>query len=82
LFKDMHSGVAGNKIYRAKEGIKWIDLYTDIFVVSKEILTGRMKFQQYINSLRGEKEFAVASWDDPLPFVAETMLISYLAATR
>ena len=61
---------------------KWIRLMTDIPTVISEICKGRMKIKDYLNSLKGKKEFAVFSLKDPLPFVAELLLFPYLWRKR
>jgi predicted ATP-grasp superfamily ATP-dependent carboligase len=48
----------------------------------KEIIRGNLKMHDYLDSLQGEKEFAVFSVDDPLPFVCETLMLPYLGKTR
>jgi len=65
-----------------KENIKWIHFYTDLWVSLKEMLGKRMSMRNYILSLRGEKEYAVFSLDDPLPFIAETLMLPYLWKNR
>ena len=58
--------------------VKWIRLVTDIPTVVIELLTGRMKFTEYLNSLKGKRQFAVMSLKDPMPFIAELAMIPYL----
>ena len=81
LYKDM----IGEKIEPVKsfrENVKWIHFYTDVWVALKEIIRGNLTIRDYLKSLRGEKEFAVFSVDDPLPFIGETVLLLYLWRTR
>ena len=54
--------------------IKWNQFWQDLYVSSKEILKGNLKFSDYLETFKGNSEFAVASWDDPLPFVCEPVL--------
>ncbi len=61
---------------------KWIRLVTDIPTVIREIFKGRMKLTDYISSLKGKKQFAVLSIKDPIPFVAELVLLPYLWKKR
>lgn len=61
---------------------KWIRLTTDIPTVVGEIVKGNLKITDYFNSLRGRKEFAVLSLKDPMPFVAELLMIPYLWKKR
>ena len=46
------------------------------------MLKGKMRLNDYFASLNGEKKFAVFSLDDPLPFIAETLMLPYLWRTR
>jgi predicted ATP-grasp superfamily ATP-dependent carboligase len=77
LYSDMQNKpYTGNHTF--KENILWIHIYTDIWMSLKEILGHRLKLKDYIISLSPEKEFAVFSYSDPLPFIAETFLLPYL----
>lgn len=60
-----------------REGVKWVRLLTDIPTVVTEIWHGRLTIREYLESMRGSKEFAVFSLTDPLPFVMELFLIPY-----
>ncbi|MBE9502271.1 MAG: ATP-grasp domain-containing protein [Chloroflexi bacterium] len=61
---------------------KWIRLTTDIPTVIAEIFRGRLKVTDYVNSLRGKKQFAVLSLRDPLPFIAELLMLPYMWKKR
>ena len=61
---------------------KWIRLTTDIPTAIAEMLRGRLKVTDYVNSLKGKKEFAVLSIRDPLPFIAELFMLPYLWKKR
>jgi predicted ATP-grasp superfamily ATP-dependent carboligase len=81
LYKDMN----GEKVVPQssfKENVKWIHLYTDLWVALNEIAKGNFNVGNYIKSLKGEKEFAVFSLDDPLPFLCETIMLPYLWRNR
>jgi len=58
-----------------REGVKWVRLVTDVPTASLEILAGRLTVRQYLASMSGDTEFAVLSLSDPLPFVADLLLI-------
>ena len=58
--------------------LKWVRLTTDIPTVFLEMVGGRMKVRDYLASMKGKKEYAVFSVNDPLPFVAEILMIPYL----
>jgi len=57
---------------------KWIRLTTDIPTAIAEIFRGTLKVNDYVNSFRGKKQFAVLSIKDPLPFIAELFMLPYL----
>lgn len=57
---------------------KWIDEYTDLYISIKELLQGRMTAHQYVRTISGNKVFGSLSSDDPLPFVAETLMAPIL----
>jgi D-aspartate ligase len=50
---------------------KWIHFWQDLFVSVKEMIKGNMRVGEYVTTLKGVTEFAVASRDDPLPFLVE-----------
>jgi len=59
-------------------GGKWIDEYTDFYVSMKEIFHRRMTVRRYLSAVNGNKIFGSLSSYDPLPFIAETLLIPVL----
>ncbi len=61
---------------------KWIRLITDIPIVITEILKGRLTVSDYLNSLKGKKQFAVLSMKDSLPLIAEFLMLPYLWKKR
>jgi predicted ATP-grasp superfamily ATP-dependent carboligase len=65
-----------------KKNIKWIRLMTDFPTALMELLKLRMPLKEYLLSLKGQKAFAVAAIDDPLPFFGEIMLLPYLLKKR
>lgn len=65
-----------------KKGVKWVRSVTDTPTVAKEILKGTMTVTDYFRSLSGEKEFAVFSWQDPMPFIVELALLPYFWKKR
>jgi predicted ATP-grasp superfamily ATP-dependent carboligase len=54
--------------------IKWIHFWQDLYVSFLETLRGNLNFKQYLATFKGKLEYAVASWDDPLPFMFEPWL--------
>jgi D-aspartate ligase len=63
-------------------GVKWFRLATDIPTAVIELLSGRMRFTEYLHSLKGRKQFAVMSAKDPLPFIVELAMLPYLWMKR
>jgi predicted ATP-grasp superfamily ATP-dependent carboligase len=64
------------------EGVKWMHLATDVPTAAIEILKGRLKFKEYVNSFKGKKQYAVWARKDPMPFFAELVLLPYLWIKR
>jgi predicted ATP-grasp superfamily ATP-dependent carboligase len=64
------------------EGVKWMHLATDVPTAAIEILKGRLKFKEYVNSFKGKKQYAVWAREDPMPFFAELVLLPYLWIKR
>ncbi|MDL1974755.1 MAG: ATP-grasp domain-containing protein [Deltaproteobacteria bacterium] len=62
--------------------VKWVRLLTDIPTVFLEIVKGNMKIGDYLSSMKGKKEFAVFSLNDPLPFLTEIAMLPYLWKKR
>jgi len=61
-----------------KAGVKWVRLITDLPTCFKDIFAGHLTIKEYWRSMRGRKEFAVFSRQDPLPFIMEFFLLPYL----
>ena len=55
---------------RARPGVRWVRLATDVAAATGEIRAGRLTPRSYLRSLRGPLEFAVFAADDPLPSLA------------
>ena len=67
---------------RARPGVKWIRLITDLPTGIGEILRGRQDWRAYLQSLRQFQIESVFSREDPLPAVAELALLPYIALKR
>jgi predicted ATP-grasp superfamily ATP-dependent carboligase len=80
LFQDMTGQPL--QIPSSWNDMKWLRLITDMPTVMSEVLKGRMSLAEYVSSLKGKKELAVFSLDDPLPFFAEILMIPYLWVKR
>ena len=62
--------------------VAWEDRLTDYTVILKEWLHGRMPLQPVLKSLRQRKEFAVWSWQDPLPALMYVLVSPVLFVKR
>jgi D-aspartate ligase len=67
---------------RARPGVTWVRLATDLPTVAGEIARGRLRWRDYVRSLRSSQVESVFSHDDPMPAFAELMLLPYLALRR
>lgn len=67
---------------RARGGVRWVRILTDLPTSIGEIVRGRMRLREYLRSLRRAHVEAVFSREDPLPGLAELVLIPYLAIKR
>jgi D-aspartate ligase len=65
-----------------RSGVKWVRLVTDVPTAAREIWEGRLSVWQYLSSLSGDLEFDVLSASDPLPFLADVLLVPYYAVHR
>ena len=59
-----------------KEGVKGVYVFYDILSAVKSMSKGKLSPIDWINSLRGEKEYAIFAWDDPLPFLISPFNLS------
>jgi D-aspartate ligase len=67
---------------RARVGLRWVRMSTDIVTSIREILHGRMSVRDYLLSLCQSKESAIFASDDPWPGLIELPLLFYLFAKR
>ncbi|MFL5626162.1 MAG: ATP-grasp domain-containing protein [Ktedonobacteraceae bacterium] len=67
---------------RARAGIKWIRLVTDLPTGIVEIMHGNLAWRTYLRSLRGFHVESVFSREDPLPGLVELTLTPYLYVKR
>ena len=59
------------KVDAFKTNIKWLRFWSDFrtsFGKSGYLSSGELTFQDWLRSLRGEKDHAIFDWDDPKPF--------------
>jgi D-aspartate ligase len=67
---------------KAKTGVGWMRLTTDIPAAFMALLAGDIGIGAYMNSIRSCRVEAVFSREDPLPGIAEILLLPYLAVKR
>jgi D-aspartate ligase len=67
---------------RARQGVRWIRLATDVPNAVVDIRAGRLRLGEYLRTLRGIHTEAVFSARDPLPGLYELMLLPYLFVKR
>ncbi len=67
---------------RARAGVTWLRLITDVPTGIFEILRGSRDWRAYLRSLAAFDVESVCSWKDPVPGIAELALLPYLAAKR
>jgi D-aspartate ligase len=61
----------------APAGVRWVRMSTDIPAAIHEIVRGCLKPGAYLRSLRSPLEFALFSFDDPLPGFMDIPLFAY-----
>lgn len=67
---------------RAKPGVGWLRLLTDLPTALSDLAHGSMSFGTYLRSLCFTRVESVFSWNDPLPFAAEAVLLPWLVASK
>ena len=67
---------------RARAGVTWMRLVTDLPTAILQILNGQLDWRAYLQSLRNFQVEAVFSRVDPLPGLAELALLPYLSLKR
>jgi predicted ATP-grasp superfamily ATP-dependent carboligase len=67
---------------RAQVGVRWVRLTTDLPTAAVMLFQGQLDWRSYMRSLRGFDVEGTFARDDPLPGLAELMLIPYLALKR
>ena len=62
---------------RAPAGVKWVRMSTDVPAAFQEMLRGRLKLREYLRSLHGPLQFALAAADDPLPALMDLPIFAF-----
>jgi D-aspartate ligase len=68
--------------HQAQVGVRWVRTATDLPMVVKEILAGRISPRAYLRSLRGPLESAIFAGDDPAPGLLELPLLASILVRR
>jgi predicted ATP-grasp superfamily ATP-dependent carboligase len=63
---------------RGKSKVGWLRVLTDFPTAMKDILQGYLSPFAYIRTLWRTKYLSVFAWDDPLPALAEILLLPYI----
>jgi D-aspartate ligase len=66
----------------AKAGIGWLRAVTDVPTAAKDLWDGEMGFPSYWRSLRNTRSESVFCAQDPLPSVAEILMLPYLVTKK
>lgn len=66
----------------AKPGVGWLRLITDVPTAMSDLVHGYLGIGDYLRSLKATRVESVFSFADPLPFVAEAVLLPYLIAKK
>ncbi|HUP75160.1 MAG TPA: ATP-grasp domain-containing protein [Acidimicrobiales bacterium] len=69
-------------VTRARPGVRWVRLSTDLTTSAREVMRGNLELRPYLRSLRPPLEGPLAALDDPLPALLELPLIVRLLAQR
>jgi len=65
-----------------QNGVKWFRLMADLPASAALIARRKMSIGTYLRSWRGKKTFSVLSLKDPLPFLAEILMVPYIFKIR
>ena len=65
-----------------EDGVHWLRLLVDVPTSVGRIAKGKMSIRTYLRSWKGKKIFAALSWRDPLPFLAEMLMLPYIVRIR
>jgi predicted ATP-grasp superfamily ATP-dependent carboligase len=68
--------------FRAKAGVRWIRLATDLPNAVVDLRAGKLRLWPYLKTFRGVHSEAVFELRDPLPALYETALLPYLFFKR
>jgi D-aspartate ligase len=67
---------------RAKAGVGWLRAITDVPTVASDFWASELSLRSYLRSLRNTRTESVFCLRDPLPTLAEVLMLPYLAAKK
>ena len=80
LYVDQLSGVVDP--CRGRPGVSWVRLLTDLPTGVIDVFSGRLRFRDFLHSLRNYQAEAVFNYDDPVPGLVECALLPYLSVKK
>jgi predicted ATP-grasp superfamily ATP-dependent carboligase len=67
---------------RGRSEVGWLRLVTDVPTALSDLIGGHLSFHSYLASLGNTRVESVFAKDDPLPSIAEFVLLPYLVAKK
>jgi len=67
---------------RARAGVGWLRFITDVPTAAADLWHGHLSMRSYLQSLRNTRVESVFSWKDPVPSVAEVVMLPYLITKK
>lgn len=67
---------------RARPGVGWLRVLTDVPTALSDLFHGCISPAAYLKSLLATRVESVFAWSDPLPFLAEMVLLPWLIAKK
>ena len=80
LYVDQLSGVVNP--CRGRPGVSWVRLLTDLPTGIIDVIGGRLRFRDFLHSLRNYHAEAVFNYEDPVPGLVECALLPYLSVKK
>jgi predicted ATP-grasp superfamily ATP-dependent carboligase len=68
--------------HRARSGVGWLRAVTDLPTVISDLCAGELRLKAYWQSLKRTRAESVFCLQDPMPSIAEMLMLPYLVATK
>jgi len=80
----LYADQVGEKVHRcrARAGVGWLRMVTDFPTAALDLWDGELSLRSYWQSLRRTRSESVFCLKDPLPSVAEVLMLPYLVAKK